>query len=164
MPYRIQQPFDELQLLIQELGIYDSPALFYLSEMVQPVSVVDSRINFITQSAPIIPALRSSAGELTNPAANTRLADTGQLPAGDYYVQMFLSGSTLATGYVRLKQRNAADAADVNTLMVRYNMSPVTYDAVFVYTLAQNERLVIENSIAVGAGIEVQGILWTKLL
>jgi hypothetical protein len=48
--------------------------------------------------------------------------------------------------------------------MVRYNMSPVTYDAVFVYTLAQNERLVIENSFAVGAGIEVQGILWTKLL
>jgi hypothetical protein len=77
---------------------------------------------------------------------------------------MFLSGSTTATGWVRLKQRNAADAADVNTLMVRYNMSPVTYDAVFVYTLAQNERLVIENSFAVGAGIEVQGILWTKLL
>jgi len=160
-PYRIQQPFDELQSLIQDLGIYDAPAPFFLSEIVAPVSLVDTQVTINAQTAPVIPTLRSSAGELTNPAANTRLADTGQLAAGDYYVQFFITINAGYTGLIRLRRRNAADAADVSTLLLRGEAETVI---TIIETLADNERLVLENSAAPGAGIIFEGVIWTRRL
>jgi hypothetical protein len=158
MPYPIQQPFDELQALITELGIYQAPALFYLSEIVTPVSIVDSQISIDSVQVPVTLLLPATAGELAAPAANTRLADTGQLPAGDYNVTVLI-GSADGNSY-RLRRRNAADAADIWS-----HRFPILGTTSFEFTsrfkLAANERLVVEN-VLVGVGT-YQASIWARV-
>lgn len=163
MTWPIQLPSAELQALIQLFGIYEAPARFGLAETVAPVSIVDSRITLSSQSTPTIWTLRATAGELTNPAANTRLFDTGALAAGIWMVDIHIAIG--AAGMVlRVRQRNAADAADIHSTLISL-VSLSNYDRAYVFSVAENERVVLENNTAPGAGIVIQGIGYvTKLV
>jgi hypothetical protein len=158
MPYPIQQPFDELQALITELGIYQAPALFFLSEVVQPVSIVDSQISINSIQVPVTLFLPASAGELAAPAANTRLADTGQLPAGDYNVTVLVS-SPDSNSY-RLRRRNAADAADIWSHRLTINAFGA-FEFTTRLNISTNERLVVEN-LVLGVGT-YQASIWARV-
>lgn len=162
--FQIQDPTTELRELLLRYGITTPPSTFFLTPLVSPVSIVDSRVAFTAQQAPVIWDTRASAGILTNPAANTRLFDTGALAAGAYNFQIWIAGATSATGFVRIKQRDAADAADVHQTLFRYSQNPAQHFFNLVFRLGVNERVVAEVSAAPGAGIEVQGVAWFALL
>lgn len=124
--------------LLARLGIRN-PEPFELEPNVFPVAVVDSDVA-LTVSTPIF-GVPFSTGEQAGVAANQRLADTGPQPAGDYAVLIWISG---AANNFRVRRRNAADAADIwsirmgnaSDLLVPLNQQR--------FTLATDERLVIE--------------------
>lgn len=158
----INQPTDEIRRLLEVLGIITPPAPWALSNVVSPVSIVDSRITLTAQTSREIWDSRHSAGELVNPAANTRWFDTGQLPAGTYSVQIEVG----CRGAIqqRIKQRNAADAADVNQMLKSTDAAAPAYSVSGIWKLAANERIVMENNAAPGAGVLCQGVCFVKLL
>jgi len=130
--------------LINRLGVRPPPPeSFVLSNVVQPVSIVDSDIS--------IPAVLTtqrldapfSAGVLVAPVANTLMADTGALPAGDYQLLIWVGiGNVAGSGDFFIQRRDAANAANIwqqlcfmNTNGPGYQLTPL------VVTLAANERI-----------------------
>jgi hypothetical protein len=102
---------------------------------------------------PIPAAAAAASGVSTAPAANAVVADTGQLPAGDYLVEVELSAAgVLAAGKALLVQhRNAGNSADVNTLG---GCPAATSRSIEVgrVTLALNERIrVVVGAVAFAA-------------
>src|SRR5438876_11576019 len=83
-----------------------------MSDLVLPVALVDTSVAI--NALQVLPAFGSpaSGGELVAPAANTRLADTGALAAGTYTFTVWVGASEGNTG-LRIRRRNAADAADI---------------------------------------------------
>jgi hypothetical protein len=150
MPYLIQLPLEELQQLIVDLGVVEQPARFGLSEVVSPVSLVDSRVTVDVNSVPWDWEAAQTQGEFTNAAANTRHVDTGALDQGVYDFLIYLSvGNTVG---FRVKQRNAADAATVYSQV--FTAGGASINRVdMIFHLAQGERVVVDNTGATGAGI-----------
>jgi hypothetical protein len=139
---------------------------FLLQNLIVPVALVDppSLTAIVTPMAQDVPV---TAGELTAPAANTRLADTGALGAGQYNVVVWAVAADQAN--IRLRRRNAGDTADIWSQLIAAvngvgangwveNLIP----AAFRVVLAANERLVVENSIAGTAGRVFQASIWTQ--
>ncbi len=162
-PYRIQIPSDQLRALLTAFGVVTPPALWELENSVQPVSIVDSRVALQALQTPLIWGIRQSAGEQTAAPANTRHFDTGQLAAGTWDIQWWLSAQ--ADEAFRLKQRNAADAADVNSIWIGCRISGTnSMLRSMVFKVAVNERIVMENITAIGAGVESQAVVWATQL
>lgn len=159
--WQIQDKPDVLQDLLISLGIYQTPAIFGLSPVVSPVSIVDSRIAIAAVVTAPVWDFRVTAGELNNPAANTRLADTGQLAAGTY--EMLVQFTILGGLFIRLKQRNATDTADISS-EATWNAGYYTYTITRIHKIAASERVVVENSLAPGAGNILQAIIWGRKL
>ena len=161
--FRIQVPSDALRALLTSFGVITPPALWELNNMVQPVSIVDSRVNINAVSTPRIWSIRNSAGEQTAAAANTRHFDSGQLAAGTWEAQWWLAAQ--ADEAFRLIHRNAADAADINTMWIGCRISGTnSFLRTTIHKLAVNERLVMENITALAAGVESQAIIWLSQL
>lgn len=102
--------------LINRLGVRPPPADgFVLSNTVVPISIVDTDISLPAVLTPPIYGTPSSAGEQIAPAANTVLADTGQLAQGTYQFTAILSWADgpAAVQAVDLQHRNAANAANI---------------------------------------------------
>lgn len=118
---------------------------FVLGDKVVPVSIVDSGINLSAITVAPLFGVPASAGEVVAPAANTRLADTGQLAAGNWTI--FVIIGTTDQARFRLRRRNAADAADIWASMI---VSPAGGGSLQVggrFSVAQNERFVLENTL-----------------
>lgn len=160
--YQIQDPSAELRALLLSYGISSPPGQFWLTPLVSPVSIVDSRVSLIAESSPEIPDNFNTAGILTNPAANTRLANTGQLAAGNYSFKVYVSMGS-STINMRCIRRNAADTADITAMLVKAPW-PEMRMIEFVFPMNLNERLVVENSGAPGAGVDTFAIIWWKRL
>ncbi len=89
----IQKPglFEDL---LTRLGVNRPIRPFTLDGDVMPVVIVESGISFVAAPTPAYSVQDIfTAGEQTAPAAGTVLADTGQLPVGQYSVQVFLGAS-----------------------------------------------------------------------
>ena len=158
-PYRIQIPSTELRALLTSFGVVTPPALWELNNTVQPVSIIDSRVNINAVLTPRIWTQRASAGEQTAAPIGTRHFDTGQLAAGTWEVQWYLSSQ--ADEAFRLKTRNAADTADVNSIWVGARISGnSTMLHVMIFKVALNERIVMENITSLAAGVESQAVAW----
>lgn len=142
MPTPIPNPSGWLSSLLSRLGIPRLPQLA-LSDTVQQVAVVDSYVN-LTVAQPIW-GVPSSAGESAVPAANTRLADTGALAAGNYEVMALVSHNDAGGNSFRLRRRNAADAADVWSMRFQLNAGSIVLQVRGRFALAVGERLVVEN-------------------
>ncbi len=164
MPPRNQLPLvtdlDALTNFINSLGLQgDVPPMTALP-LVLPVAVVANpvRQQITSVETPFTAATVFTAGLLTNQAAGTRYADTGQLAAGTFKIKLFLSGTNTAGAdqfNVRIRHRDAADAADLMTFEIAWAV-PVgntIFQPVldFDYIFALNERLVAENVSATSA-------------
>jgi len=156
----IQLPSDELRALLADLGVVTPPALWYLSPVVSPVSIVDSRVQIQAISSTAIFGTPSSAGETVNPAINTVLADTGQLATGNWAFFILISAfpSVAAIQRIQLQHRNAANAANIWS----HTIYPVALTAavssfaqtsmVFSKTVDLNQRMRVLNLVGDASG------------
>ena len=65
----------------------------------------------------------------------------------------------------RIKQRDAADAADINSVWLNTRISGSnSLWFSWVYKVAVNERIVLENVTAFGAGVESQAVVFARLI
>jgi len=139
-------------------------ARWFLSDTVIPVALVDSEVTLNASASTPLVNVPASGGELTAPAANTRLATTGALPAGPYSMVFWVAANEQNTA--RLRRRNAADTADVWSFRFPFGISataglPLTVLALRL-NLAPNELVVIENVVAGGAGQQYQASIFVN--
>jgi len=155
--------------LINRLGIrppFDQG--FEVSNVVQPVSIVDSDIAIPTVVTPPIFGTPFSNGDQVAPAVNTVLADTGALVAGNwvftYVVSFYDAGATVTR--VAIQHRDAANAANI---WEQNNYTSSANGRCFeVWTLAKTvaagERMRIINLVAGAAGTRYQGQIFALQL
>lgn len=162
MTQPITNPSGWLTAMAARLGI-NRFAQWIIREEVSPVAIVDSYVTLAATSQTPLLGVPISAGELVAPAANTRLADSGALAAGNWALQLLVSAQE-GMSY-RLRRRNAADAADVWSM--RFTTGPVgaTLADPFLqfsgrFSVAAGERFVIENVIVGTGGITHQANIW----
>lgn len=128
--------------LLRRLGIQRFGA-WLLSDRVVPVALVDA--GSVTLNASAVTPLfgtPASAGEVNNPAAGTRLADTAALAAGNWSIFIIVWGQNTAD--LRVRKRNATDAADVWSQRVAININDF-YTFTGRFSFAASERLVVET-------------------
>lgn len=145
--------------LLTRLGVRPPFAEGYiLSNVVQPVTIVDSDISI--PAAVSLPTIDSSntAGDQTAPAVDTILADTGALAAGDYNMVLTcgIVNSTSALRGITLARRNAANSADIWTARLMANSTAAFVPISFRVRLQLSERIVCRTGILFGAGEIVQ--------
>jgi hypothetical protein len=143
--------------LINRLGVRPPPAeSFLLSNVVQPVSIVDADI--------VIPAVVTSqtldtpftVGSQALAAANTVLADTGALVAGTYLVYVTVGKITGANAMdFRIQRRDAANAVNVWDIWGTCDSASQGFiTSQFTAVLLVNERIrVIENTLSTTTAI-----------
>jgi len=160
-PYRIQIPSDELRQLLLAFGVVTPPALWELNNSVQPVSIIDSRVNLNAVTSPAIWDVRSTLGGFVAAPAFTRFVDTGQLAAGNY--EFIFMASTDQGEEFKMLLRDAADAATVTSERFHApTFEPERWTEII--KVALNERVVIENQTVMAAGVTAQCIAWYRLL
>lgn len=148
--------------VLRRLGVTPFPREpFELARTVVPVSLVDSDIIL---SATLLPVLGTpaSAGELTAPAANTILADSGPLNAGNYAILWWVSAND--PNAFRLQRRNAGNTADVWAYRMQVGTSVFSAPALIHAEVQQNERFRILNVATGTAGTVYHAVLWATLL
>ena len=155
----IQNPSGWLNILTR-LGITGA-IRWTLSDSVIPVALVDSEVTLAAQVATPLVGVPASAGEVAAPLANTRLADTGPLPAGAYSMTFWIGDNETAASLpsFRLRRRNAADNADIWAFRFALTGSVYTVAALRLL-LAINERVVIENVGAANVGTTYQASIF----
>ncbi len=154
--------------LINRLGVRPPPQdAFLLSNVVQPVSIVDAETGIIVSNAPIIYGLPLSAGPLAAPAINTVLADTGALLAGSYDIKLwFFSYDAAVANQAELQYRDAANAAS-NWLQRVGNLgngppSGSLLELEFSLTLQASERVRVILITAAGASSVYHASLFVR--
>lgn len=132
---------------------------YLLSNVVQPVSIVDSDISI--PAAVSLPTIDSanSVGDLVAPAVDTIIADTGALAAGTFnlVITCGIVNSTSSLRGVTLARRNAANAADVWAARLMVNPTAGFAPVALRCTALLSERFVLRTGIIFGAGETVQG-------
>jgi len=108
------------QSLLNELGIPRANIPFALRSEVTPVVLVGGTVSFLASPTPAYQVLDIfTEGPLVNPAAGAVLADTGQLPAGSYSVQVLMQAG--ANNTYTFEWRNAGNTADLWSQILRFN-------------------------------------------
>lgn len=92
--------------------------------------------DFAPGNAPIL----NSAGEQTNPTTATVLADTGAVPYGGYYEARVIVSAD-ATAQFDVQRRNAANGANVGSVVTFYCPANDSRQIVLLYTLEAGERI-----------------------
>jgi hypothetical protein len=134
-----------------------------LSDTVIPVALIDSEVTLNASASTPLVNVPASGGEFTAPAANTRLANTGPLPAGPYSMVFWLSDNE--PNNFRIRRRNAADTADIWSYRLSNGGSVAQPTTGFIVIslrllLAVNEFMVIENINAGAAGTLYQSAIF----
>jgi hypothetical protein len=150
--------------LITRLGIrppFDQG--FEMSNVVQPVSLVDSNIVLNASVTTQLLGTPQTAGVLTTPVSGTVLADTGALAAGNYLVLVEMGITYAASGIdFQIQRRDAANAASIWSQMFGVLPSGGCRESWLTYvTLSENERVrcIVATALASGA---VQANVWTQ--
>lgn len=165
MPYlsRITNTF--FVTLINRLGVRPPPPEgFELSNVVQPVSIVDSDIAIASIATTPLLSAPFTIGESAAPADLTVLADTGAQAVGNWDVTIMLSASDAGVGAsgIQIQRRDAANAT--NIWAQRFNIfDPNNLVVSFRTPLALNERIRVMKTGAAGAGTVYQASIWLTL-
>lgn len=146
-----------LQPLLNRLGV-KGIAVHRWDPVIHPVALVDGSVQAVTGQLLDVPF---TAGETTAPAANTRLANTGALVAGQYNITWMLEAG-VDTAAFRLRRRNAGDTADIWAVRVTNPGFGFVGPQSMRVNLAVNEFIVIENVAAGSVGIVYQAIIWVQ--
>lgn len=138
-----------------------------MSNVVQPVSIVDTDVPLTTVTSSQLLATPFTAGPLVAPAINTVLADTGAQTAGNYLLKILIEVFDTAAGNTEtaLQRRNAANAANIweqefygcGTVN---GMLPNHINLDLRVTLDANERIRVINTLAAGAGGRYHASIW----
>jgi hypothetical protein len=130
--------------LITRLGIKPPfSSGFEMSNVITPVSLVDSDITLTATSVPAAFDQRANGGVTIAPVAGTVLADTGSLAAGTYQFFVLVGndeGSANARLWV-LQRRNAANTADIWSQILNAGAGLVYPIFEWRETVAANERI-----------------------
>lgn len=152
--------------LLTRLGVRPPFAEGYLlSNVIQPVSLVDSDVSLSASVTTQVLTGANTAGELTNPAGGTVLADSGaQAVAGTYRV-FFMAGVSggAANADIRIGRRNAANGADIwlQISSIGPNVGPIIN--AFSTRLEASERVrILSGGNSVGVGQTIQANLWIE--
>ena len=130
--------------LIAQLRLLGTVGLLDFSPTVLPVFIVGDRDLQVEAVDPAFLPGQITTGEANNPLVGTVIADSGQLPVGDYDV-FFLVSMTVSVHLAAsdsFQHRNAADAATINAWNITVT-APAT-EHLFMkmaLTIAENERL-----------------------
>lgn len=138
------------------------PDGFELSNVVQPVSLVDSDVALAAVTTSQLLDTPLTAGPQAAPVINTVLADTGAQAAGNYILFILVSAfDTVAGPDIQFQRRDAANAA--NIWEQRYWTGGATsyfLQTTLRVTLQLNERVRVVNPRAGGAGSNYQANIW----
>lgn len=135
--------------LIADLRLTGQVGLLDFSDLVRPVFIIGSRGGSlqVTAAPPVFSSASVAGATQINPVANTLIAGTGPLPAGDYdvFCSISFNGVMNVTGAVVLQHRDAADAATLEQLL-QLGMTTTQHAQTILlptigYTLALNESL-----------------------
>ena len=153
--------------LINRLGVRPPPEeAFLLSNIVQPVSIVDADISIPAISTSQLLDTPFTAGVLVAPAINTVLADTGPQVAGNYSIEVMLNFQDgAAVQQVALQRRDSTNAVNIwqqvffGTGNAAGNAGVLVLQN-FRVVLQANERIRIINLVAGGAGSLFDANIW----
>jgi len=152
--------------LITRLGVRPPPPdAFVLSNVVQPVSIVDSGITFSAVSSSQLLDTPFTNGVVVAPAIGAVLADTGAQPAGNYAAFLMIEGfDSIVNPNMSLQRRNAANGASIWDQALYEvggaNARPFKRFYSLRLVLALNERLRVVSNIAGGAAMNYQVSIW----
>ncbi len=139
------------QSLLTQLGITRNNIPFALRSEVTPVVLVGGTVSFLAAPTPAYRVPDAfSAGELTNPAAATIMADTGPLPIGAYSLQVLMQGQV--SNNFRFQWRDAANAVTLVSHFFRKVGQEITVFKVRLEIQKDNERFRVLIDNAGGAG------------
>lgn len=150
----IQLPSTELAEFLTQFGVIQPPSLLFVSNIVRPVSIVDSRITLNAQVTATQWDATTSIGIVNNPAINSMLADTAGLAAGRYEFEAVIGGYDVDT-WMAIEHRDAANAATLWELLESGNTRFHVHR--FTLTLGLNERVRIRVGVGTGAGSQYCG-------
>lgn len=150
--------------LINRLGVRPPPADgFLLSNVVQPVSIVDSDITLSAVVTTVLQDTPFTTGPQLSPAANTVLADTGALSAGTYQVRILASQDMAVAngvGSMKMQRRDSANAANIwEQSLATGQQGTCVVDLSMRIVLSTSERLRILSNVT-SAGVTVQASIW----
>jgi len=155
------------QGLLRDLQIQGVPRVptWWLSDIVQPVAIVNSQIVFQARLDESEMGF-ATAGTQVVPAANTILADTGALDAGRYLFRTYAGfRDQNADNEVRIEKRNFDNTANVwDYEQHGSNVDSSHFSMEWVENLAANERVRILVVSLAGAASRYNGIIWRRLL
>ncbi len=167
-PNKVQLDFPVLVAdLIDQLSLTGAVGVMEFSDVVTPVFLIGSRGITFGSELPDFASSEVFFGSVVSAAANTVIADTGQLAAGTYDITAFMTksaSSTLSTPAL-LQHRNAADNATLATLASQ-PMSGIHDEVIGVlplmgYQIGLNERIRFINSTGVSTGPQTCTIMAT---
>jgi hypothetical protein len=152
--------------LINRLGIRPPFGQgFEISNVVQPVSIVDSGVTLSAISSTQTLDTGFSAGRITSPGANTIFADTGPLPAARYAVYLEIGKHVSGTQGqdFAIQRRNAANSGNIWELIgTIYGGSMEIINRQFICQLQENERIRIISINAGTPGIVVEATIFVQ--
>ncbi len=143
--------------LIRQLQIVGKVGLLNVSDVISPVYLLGQTqaLSFQLRDVCYTVGEHFSAGLLINPAANTILADTTALPAGEYDVLMTFGMGNVAN--LVIEHRDAANAATLADWYVGGTIGMTQLK--ICKAMAFNERLRVFNVAAPGAGVGLQATI-----
>ena len=153
--------------LINRLGVRPPPPEgFELSNVVQPVSIVDSDVTLSAVVSTQNLDVPASAGELVAPAAAVVLADSGALAVGNWNISIMVSslGETNLVFSFAVERRDAANAANIWSQIFTQSFQATSGYLLlnFRATVLVNERIRVISRVP-AAGTTVQANLWASL-
>ena len=164
-PTTIQLDFPVLVAdIIAQLQLTGTVGLLEFSPVVIPVYIVGDRDLKVEAVQPVFQSTEIFSGDAGNPVAGAVVVDTGQLPAGDYDIQLHGSLAVTAGGPQRIlfTHRNAANTADLASWSIPMADTAANSKGwTFGYRLAENER--IRLNVAVNTTGRVAGEIFARL-
>lgn len=144
-PNAIQLDFPLLTAdLIRQLNLIGTVGLLNFDPVVRPVFIVGDRDLTVQSVEPAFTPGQITTGEANNPAVNTVVADSLELPVGEYDVFFLVSitASVHLAASDSFQHRNAANAATLNAWNIT-STAPVTEHLFMKLALviAEDERL-----------------------
>lgn len=155
--------------LFAALGIQAIPSgpQWWLSDTIVPVSLIDTQVALRTRVTGVIyDRTEIFDGSGVAPAVLTVIADTGNVVAGSYDIQIYTSAfSGTAGARMDVQHRNAADTANIWThllLIAGGTSNGLIANMKFAVTLLEDERVKVIVNAAFGAGDVVSATIMAK--
>jgi len=151
--------------LIDQLNLIGQVGLLDFEPSVRPVFIVGSRGLEVVSEQPVFTTSQVFSAQLLNPGANAVVADTGQLPAGNYDIKCWMAlFINTGSGFLELEHRNAGNTATLASwFLPNVNVDgSLSENYEFAIVVAEDERLRIFCPAALSSA-RVSGTIMARL-